>query len=116
MPLIKLETSVKLTSEKKSSLLASLSKVLAKETGKPEPYVMVVIEDGAAVMMAGAEVDGALVDIRGIGGLGPTVNKKLSQGVCDLLKKECGISPEAVYLNFTDVKAENWGFNNSTFG
>lgn len=116
MPLLKLETSVVLCAEKKTSLLSSLSRILAQDTGKPERYVMVVIKDGAAVMMAGGEVPGALVDVRGIGGLGGGVNKKLSESVCALLQKECGISPEAVYLNFTDVKGENWGFNNSTFG
>lgn len=116
MPLLKLETSVALSQDKKSSLLLSLSKALAQDIGKSERHVMVVIADGATVMMAGATVSGAFVDIRGIGGLSGKVNKKLSQSVCGILYKECGISPEAVYLNFTDVEAENWGFNNSTFG
>ena len=116
MPLLKLETSVALSKEKKSSLLSSLSKIMAQDTGKPERYVMIVIEDGASVMMANAQCPGAFVDVRGIGGLIAPVNKKLSQSICTLLQKECGISPEAVYLNFSDVKAENWGFNNSTFG
>ena len=115
MPLLKLETSVTLGKDKKTSLLSSLSRILAQDTGKPEGYVMVVIEDGASVMMAKKECAGALVDIRGIGGLSGGVNKKLSESVCALLQEECGIPPEAVYLNFTDVKAENWGFNNSTF-
>jgi phenylpyruvate tautomerase len=116
MPLLKLETSVVLSPEKKSSLLLSLTKVLARDTGKAERHVMVVIEDGAAVMMAGQVVSGAFVDVRGIGGLTGKVNRQLSEDICTILQQECSISPEAVYLNFTDVKADNWGFNRSTFG
>ena len=115
MPLLKLETSVAISQEKKTSLSTSLSKILAQDTGKSESHCMIVIEDGASVMMAQKQGPGAFVDIRGIGGLTGSVNRKLSRSVCTLLQKECGIPPEAVYLNFTDVKAENWGFNNSTF-
>jgi len=116
VPLLQLKTSVALSKDQKSALLTSLSNALSQDTGKPERYVMVVIDDGASVMMAGSEVSGAFVDVKGIGGLGGSVNKKLTQSICGILQKTCGISPETVYLNFTDVKAENWGFNNSTFG
>jgi phenylpyruvate tautomerase len=56
------------------------------------------------------------VDLRSIGGLSDEVNRKLSQQVCKLLKDSLGISPDRVYLNFTDVEAPNWGWNGSTFG
>ena len=72
MPLLQLKTSSTLSKEQKSSLLSSLSTALSQDTGKPERYVMVVIDDGAAVMMAGGEVTGAFVDVKGIGGLGGT--------------------------------------------
>ena len=48
--------------------------------------------------------------------LGEDVNRKLSQQVCRLLEDSLGISPDRVYLNFTDVDAGNWGWNGSTFG
>jgi phenylpyruvate tautomerase len=115
MPLLKLETSVALDKEKKSSLLSSLSKIVAQDTGKPEGYVMVVIRDDASIMMAKKECAAAFVDIRGIGGLNSFVNKKLSQNICSLLYNQIGVSPEAVYLNFTEFVPENWGFNNTTF-
>ena len=71
---------------------------------------------GAATLMSGKPGDGAFVDLRSIGGLGDEVNRKLSQQVCKLLKDSLGISPDRVYLNFTDVEAVNWGWNGSTFG
>ncbi len=115
MPLLRLETSAALPEDKRKALLASLSKTVAETIGKPEQYVMVAAGQ-AAILMSGKPGDGAFVDLRSIGGLGEDVNRKLSQQVCKLLKDSLGISPDRVYLNFTDVDAGNWGCNGSTFG
>ena len=115
MPLLRLETSVALPEDKRKALLASLSKAVAETIGKPEQYVMVTASQ-AATLMSGKPGDGAFVDLRSIGGLSDEVNRELSQQVCKLLKDSLGISPDRVYLNFTDVEASNWGWNGSTFG
>jgi phenylpyruvate tautomerase PptA (4-oxalocrotonate tautomerase family) len=115
MPLLRLEISVALPEDKRKALLASLSKAVAETIGKPEQYVMVTTSQ-AATLMSGKPGDGAFVDLRSIGGLSHEVNRKLSQQVCKLLKDSLGISPDRVYLNFTDVEAGNWGWNGSTFG
>lgn len=115
MPLLKLETSVALSEEKRKALLASLSDTVAAVTGKPERYVMVTTSQ-AAIVMAGEAGDAAFVDIRGIGGLSGDVNRNLSKQVCKVLAESLGISPDRVYLNFTDVDASRWGWNGSTFG
>ena len=115
MPLLKLETTVLLSEDKRKALLVSLSKPIAETIGKPEQYVMVAASQ-AAMVMSGKVGDAAFVDIRSIGGLNDDVNRKLSQQVCKLLSDSLGISPDRVYLNFTDVEASNWGRNGSTFG
>ena len=115
MPLLRLETSVALPEDKRKALLASLSKAVAETIGKPEQYVMVTASQ-AAMLMSGKPGDGAFVDLRSIGGLSDEVNRKLSQQVCKLLKGSLGISPDRVYLSFTDFEAGNWGWNGSTFG
>ncbi len=114
MPLLKLETSVAISEDKRKALLPSLSKAVAGTTGKPEQYVMVTVGQ-ATMLMSGKPGDAAFVDIRGIGGLTSEVNRKLSQQVCKLLQDSLGIAPNRVYLNFTDVDAGNWGWNGSTF-
>jgi phenylpyruvate tautomerase len=115
MPLIKLQTSAVVSIDKRDKLLLALSKTLARVTGKPESYVMVTLEQGS-LSMAGKVVPGAFVDVRGIGGLNGKVNAQISKEVGDLLKQELGIDPGNVYLNFTDVSAQNWGFKGGTFG
>ena len=115
MPLLKLETTTALPEDRRRALLASLSKAVAETIGKPEQYIMVTASQ-AAMVMSGKAGDAAFVDIRSIGGLGDDVNRKLSQQVCKLLKDSLGILPDRVYLNFTDVDAGNWGWNETTFG
>ncbi|HOW63715.1 MAG TPA: phenylpyruvate tautomerase MIF-related protein [Candidatus Paceibacterota bacterium] len=115
MPLLKLETTVVLSDEKQKALLASLSKAVAAAIGKPEQYVMVTASQ-PAIVMSGKADDAAFVDIRSIGGLTDSVNRKLAQQVSTLLAEAAGISPDRIYLNFTDVDAGSWGWNGTTFG
>jgi phenylpyruvate tautomerase PptA (4-oxalocrotonate tautomerase family) len=115
MPLLKLHTSVPISDDLKPKLLASCLRILAQVTGKPEAVTMVVLENGE-FLMGGKPGHAAFVDIRGIGGLTADVNKKLSEKLCDFLGKELGISPERIYITFTEVAASNWGWNGSTFG
>jgi phenylpyruvate tautomerase len=115
MPLLKLETTVPLSAERQSALLASLSKIVAETIGKPEQYVMVTIHP-ASIVMSGKPGDAAFADVRSIGGLSSEVNRLLAQKVCKLLKDSVGVPPDRVYLNFTEVKAANWGWDGQTFG
>ena len=115
MPLLRLETTVVLSEEKRQALLASLSKIVAETIGKPEHYVMVSAIQ-AVMQMSGKPGEAAFVDVRSIGGLNGDVNRKLSQKVCQLLGGSLGIPQDRIYLNFTDVVASHWGWKGSTFG
>jgi phenylpyruvate tautomerase PptA (4-oxalocrotonate tautomerase family) len=115
MPLLKLETNVALSDNKRQALLASLSKTVGEIIGKPEQYVMIAASQ-SALLMSGNPGDAAFVDVRSIGGLSSDVNQKLSQKVCQLLHESLGIPQNRIYLNFTEIEAGNWGWNGSTFG
>jgi phenylpyruvate tautomerase len=115
MPLLKLETTVALSEEKKKELPAALSKIVAETIGKPEQYVMVLVSP-ASILMASKPGDAAFVDIRSTGGLNDDVNRQLSQKIASLLNESLGVSPDRIFLNFTDVPAGNWGWHNDTFG
>ena len=115
MPLLKLETTVDLTEEKRTGLLKSLSRIVAEVIGKPESYVMVSAAP-AAMLMAGESGNAAFVDIRSIGALSPEVNRKLSKGVCTELSETLAIPSDRIYLNFSELGAAEWGWKGSTFG
>lgn len=115
MPLLALQTSVRLSSQQRYDLLAPLSQIVAECIGKPERYVMITVSE-ATMSMASAEGPAAFADIRSVGGLNNDVNCKLSERLCALLQSQLGIPPNRVYLNFTNVSGANWGWNSSTFG
>jgi len=115
MPLLQLRLSRPLDLKKKETVLKDLSRICAETLNKPEKYVMVIIDE-SAIIMAGEITPTAFADVKSIGGLGDTVNKAFSRNICEYLKENLGIAVDRIYLNFTDVKAANWGWNGSTFG
>jgi phenylpyruvate tautomerase PptA (4-oxalocrotonate tautomerase family) len=115
MPLIRMETSIKIPEEKKPDLISALSKITAEATGKPETYVMAILSE-AAMSMAGTTGPAAFLDVRSIGSINKKVNSRICQEVVALLDKSLGIPGERVYISFTDVKGANWGCNGTTFG
>ncbi|HEX3626054.1 MAG TPA: phenylpyruvate tautomerase MIF-related protein [Verrucomicrobiae bacterium] len=115
MPLLRLETTVALTDEKSASLLPALSRIVAESIGKPEEYVMVTANQ-VSILMSGEPGDAAFAEVRSIGGLNGTVNQKVSQKLCRLLNQSLGVPANRIYLNFIDIKGENWGWNSNTFG
>lgn len=98
-----------------NALLAEASLILARETGKPEAYVMVALNAPAAMLFAGSSGPAAFFDTRGIG-LSPDTASRLSKRLSDLAMRTLSVPADRVFLNFTDVPANRWGFNGETFG
>ena len=115
MPFIALKTSIEIPAEKREGILKNLSKIISDSTGKPEQYVMAIIENSDFIM-GGESAIAAFADVRGIGGINRDINAKITEKLCELLEKDLAISPNKVYVNFTDIPAANWGWNGSTFG
>jgi phenylpyruvate tautomerase PptA (4-oxalocrotonate tautomerase family) len=115
MPLVKLSICATLTDAKRDAILKAASAAVAKATGKPEAYMMCVIEP-ATIVMAGKPGPAAFADVRGIGGFNRTVNSAITRALCDLLHTELGIVSDRVYATFTNVDADFWGCNGETFG
>jgi phenylpyruvate tautomerase len=115
MPLLKLQTSVALTDAQCDELLPALSRIVSESIGKPEQYVMVALATGP-LLMSGQTGAAAFAEVRSIGGLNSRVNNQLSQKLCMLLQQSLGIPPARVYINFTSVAADHWGWNGNTFG
>ncbi len=106
---------IKCTKEISDDLQGELSKAVAGIIGKPEQYVMVVVEK-AAILMSGEKGDAAYVEVKSIGGLDGSVNGALTQQICKLLQELLLIPSERVYVTFQSVERDHWGWNGSTFG
>lgn len=114
MPYLKIQTNREQTTEHAKALLASASKTIAKELGKPERYVMAELTMNPLLIFAGTDEPAAYVELKSIG-LPAAQIKALSQTISALLEENLGISPSRVYIEFTDVKGSCWGWNGGTF-
>ena len=72
MPLINVRTNISDVPEA-GALLKKLSSALAAATGKPEFYVMTLLDSGVPMTFAGSEEPCAYVEIKSIGSLTPSV-------------------------------------------
>jgi phenylpyruvate tautomerase PptA (4-oxalocrotonate tautomerase family) len=113
MPYIKLNTNTEIAD--KPSVLRKLSQIAAQETSKPESYVMIEISDNASMLFAGKDAPLAFLECKSIG-LTEKQAKSLSASISQLLNAELNISPNRIYIEFSNAPAAFWGYNSSTFG
>jgi len=115
VPFLKLSTNVAIEQSQSEQLLKELSQLLAKETGKPERYVMVQVTGGKAMLFGGSNQPLAYLECKSIG-LTSTQAKALSASLSKLLTSSLSLSAERIYIEFSNCPAEFWGWNGSTFG
>lgn len=100
-------------SKGQEKLLEEMSAELAQLTGKPEQYVMIIIQNNVPMIFAGDREDCCYIEVKSIGSLSPS---KMSKVLSNLIHSRLGISANRVYINFEDIDASKWGFNGNTFG
>ncbi len=112
MPLISIKASTEVEVDS-SEFLKKLSRQLADLTGKPESYVMTILEPNKEMTFGGSSEPCCYIEIKSIGSISPKV---FSKELCQLIYQETNIPMNRIYIHFEDVIASNWGFNSSTFG
>tara|TARA_B100000700_G_C14495612_1_gene601665 strand:+ start:236 stop:574 length:339 start_codon:yes stop_codon:yes gene_type:complete len=112
MPFVQIKTSSKSVLEN-NLLQKEISKMVADLTGKPEDYVMTIIQSNSQMTFAGSDEPCCFIEVKSIGSLNPS---SMSRSLCGLISSKTNIKANRIYIEFIDVNASNWGFNNSTFG
>tara|TARA_B100000579_G_C22292701_1_gene603477 strand:+ start:88 stop:426 length:339 start_codon:yes stop_codon:yes gene_type:complete len=112
MPFIQINISSKSTVND-DSLQKDISRMVADLTAKPENYVMTMIQSETKMTFAGSDEPCCFIKLKSIGSLNPS---EMSKSLCELIESKTNIKTNRIYIEFIDVKASNWGFNNSTFG
>ena len=115
MPYIHVQVSSDTNEEAANALLPSLSIITAEVLGKSENYVMAAVSR-SGMRMSGSDGKAVFIDLRSIGGLSEEANRALSERFCAETEARLGIPKERVYLNFTDVERDAWGWAGRTFG
>lgn len=78
-------------------------------------YVMILLNGGVPIAFAGTEAPAAYGELISIGGLGPSVNGKLSSTIAEILQTKLSIDSDRFYIKFYDSPRPFFGFNGSTF-
>ena len=112
MPFIQINTSTKSVVDN-GLLQKEISKMVADLTGKPESYVMTMIQSNSQMTFAGSDEPCCFIKLKSIGSLTPS---SMSKSLCELIESKTNIQANRIYIEFNDVKASDWGFNGSIFG
>ena len=113
MPFIQINTSAKSVFDNDELIQKDISKMIADLTGKPENYVMTLIQKDIKMTFAGSDEPCCFMVVKSIGLLNPS---SMSKFLCEFISSRTNINKNRIYIEFIDVKASNWGFNSSTFG
>ncbi len=116
MPLIRVQLSVELDEAKQSKLMSELSSTVASALGKPEGYMMVVLEQQTPMLLGASSDPAALVEIRSVGSISGDQARDLSGKVSEVIGGAAGIGADRIYSNFEGVPGAMWGYNGATFG
>ena len=115
MPTAIVNTNVPSDKIKDTDVAKSLSKIVATTIGKPEQYVMTLIQTDQVMTYSGTQEPCAFVRIVSIGGLNSEKNVTISTEVCGLLESQYKIDPSRIYIEFVDSERHMFGWNSRTF-
>ena len=113
MPFINVKTNTAVAQDKKESIKTALGKAITAIPGKSESWLMVGIEPETALWFKGSDAPAAMVEVSVFGSASASAYNALTAEVTDVLKVNLGISPDRVYVKYTETP--NWGWNGSNF-
>lgn len=114
MPLLKIQTNQAIDSTQQTALLKRLSVAVATMLGKPERYVMVILEHNPAMLFAGDASLLAYLELKSIGLPGERT-QEFSRTLCNLVGETLGIATDRIYIEFAGAERHLWGWNGGTF-
>ena len=113
MPTLNIATNVNIQDQ--PQFAEDASKLVASMLGKPEMYVMVLINPGCTLYFGGNDSPAALLSLHSLG-LPEAQIKSYSEKLCGFVSEQLGIAADRIYINFESPPRSHWGWNNTTFG
>lgn len=115
MPLLRVVTSASPPPAKARELLGDLSRLLARELGKPESYVMTCLLPEQAMTFGGTVAPCCFVEVKSIGHFTPEQTERLSQEVSARIESALDVPKARTYVEFVDATGYLWGHDGGTF-
>lgn len=114
MPTLKIQTNVPVADGGRASLIHQISAAVSQMLGKPEAYVMVILEDGRDMLFAGSTDPAAYLELKSLA-LPEDQTARLCESLCDLVERLLGVPPSRTYIELTSPPRHMFGWDRSTF-
>lgn len=114
MPTLRITTNAQVPDADRADLLAKASRTVAEMLGKPESYVMIVLEDGRDMLFGGSAEPTAYLELKSLG-LPESKSADFSSTLCGLLGDTLGIPAGRIYIEFAAPPRHLFGWNGGTF-
>ena len=112
MPLLQISTNISI--EDTSTFTKDASRIIAGMLAKPESYVMVLVNDKAALLFAGSEEPTAHIKLKSLG-LDKSKTADFSAHLCGFIQNTLGIPSSRIYIEFSSPERQLWGWDGGTF-
>jgi phenylpyruvate tautomerase PptA (4-oxalocrotonate tautomerase family) len=112
MPLLQINTNIAI--EDPASVVKDASKLVADILGKPESYVMVILNPELNLIFAGSDEAAAHLKLKSLG-LSESETSLYSKQLCGFMEQKLSIKPARTYIEFSSPPRHMWGWDNSTF-
>lgn len=114
MPTLRIQTNAHVPTGDRMALLARASQTVAEMLGKPESYVMVILEDARDMLFAGSPSPAAFLELVSLG-LPEDRTAYYARILCNLMDDALGIAADRVYIGFSSPPRHLFGWNGDTF-
>lgn len=114
MPHLSVETNVELDAGAQKLFLQRISEETADMLGKSEAYVMVSLRSGVSMSFAGESEPAMFMQLKSIG-LPEGEIPAFSNRLCKFVQQQLGIPTRRIYIEFTAVQRQLWGWDGRTF-
>ena len=114
MPTLIIKTNADLDSADRAALLRAASESVADMLGKPERYVMVLLEPTPDMCFGADTAPSAYLELKSLG-LPEDRTADFSASLCRLMQQQLGVPPERIYIEFASPARHLFGFDGKTF-
>ena len=117
MPFVNSMLSSRITEETTAVLKKQSAELIQRHAGREERLLFVRCAGEQLLYFKGSKVqNGGVVEVKLVGTLKAESKREIVRGITAMLAKELGTQADSLYVIFTEVKGEDWGWNNDTFG
>ena len=117
MPFVNYMLSSRITEETAVRVKERTAELMQEHAGKSEQWLFVRCAGEQLLYFRGCHVEnGGVVEVKLVGNLNASAKRDLVKGISSTLARELGTPADCLYVIFTEVKGEDWGWSNDTLG